>query len=147
MSGERKAGHAPESEYRICLEETIPGEVAAIAPLVQRVTDLLIERGVIRGHEMEIALALQEALANAVRYGARNDPGKRIHVTLSCGAKKGMQLVVRDPGNGFDPASIPSPMTANGLLSDHGRGLYMIKALLDDVRWESNGTEIHLIKY
>ena len=147
MSGDRKAGHAPEKEFRICLEEAIPGEVDAIAPLVQRVTDALIERGVVHGHEMEIALALQEALANAVRYGARNDPGKVVHLTLSCGAKKGMKIVVRDPGNGFDPASVPSPMTANGLLSDHGRGLHMIKALLDDVHWENNGTEIHMTKY
>lgn len=125
----------------------MPGHVDAIAPLVQRVTDVLIERGVVRGHEMEIALALQEALANAVRYGARNDPAKTVHVTLSCGERQGMKIVVRDPGSGFDPASIPSPVTADGLLSDHGRGLHMIKALLDEVRWENNGTEIHMMKY
>ena len=147
MSGDRRSSHAPEAEFRICLEETIPGEVAAIAPLVQRVTDLLIERGVVHGHEMEIALALQEALANAIRYGARNDPGKTVHLTLACGAKKGAKIVVSDPGSGFDPASVPSPMTADGLLADHGRGLHMIKALLDDVRWEKNGTEIHMTKY
>lgn len=147
MSGDRKAGPAPEQEFRICLEETIPGDVEAIAPLVQRVTDILIERGVVRGHEMEIALALQEALANAVRYGARKDPGKKVHLTLSCGERRGMKIVVRDPGTGFDPASVPNPISADGLLSDHGRGLHMIKALLDKVHWEKNGTEIHMTKY
>ncbi len=133
--------------FQVCLDEDMPGSVEAISPLVQRVTDLLIERGVVRGHEMEIALALQEALANAVRYGARNDPAKTVHVTLACGERKGMKLVVRDPGPGFDPASIPSPVTADGLLSDHGRGLHMIKALLDEVTWEKSGTEIHMTKY
>ena len=144
MSPDKKAGAA--HAFQVCLDEDIPGDVNAIGPFVQRVTDLLIERGVVRGHEMEIALALQEALANAVRYGAKNDPSQTVHVTVSCGERKGMKIVVRDPGPGFDPASIPSPITADGLLSDHGRGLHMIKALLDEVTWENNGTEIHMIK-
>lgn len=144
MSPDKRAG---TQAFQVCLDEDIPGDVNAIGPVVQRVTDLLIERGVARGHEMEIALALQEALANAIRYGAKNDPGKTVHLTLSCGERKGMKIVVRDPGSGFDPASIPSPVTADGLLSDHGRGLHMIKALLDEVKWEKSGTEIHMIKY
>ncbi len=145
MSPDRKAGAA--QGFQVCLEETMPGSIDAIGPVVQRISDLLIERGVVHGHEMEIALALQEALANAVRYGARNDAAKMIRVTVSCGERKGMKIVVRDPGPGFDPATIPSPVTADGLLSDHGRGLHMIKALLDEVTWENNGTEIHMTKY
>ena len=145
MSPDKRASAA--QGFQVCLDETMPGSVDAIGPLVQRVTDILIERGIVRGHEMEIALALQEALANAVRYGAGNDPGKTVQVTLSCGERKGMKLVVRDPGPGFDPASVPSPITADGLLSDHGRGLHMIKNLLDEVRWEKSGTEIHMMKY
>lgn len=125
----------------------MPGEVKAISPLVQRVTDLLTGRGVVHGHEAEIALAFQEALANAVRYGTKGDASKSVHVTVFCGQKKGMKIVVRDPGPGFDPSSVPSPMTEDGLISDHGRGLFMIKALLDDVHWEKSGTEIHLTKF
>ncbi len=145
MSPDKKAG-AVEG-FQVCLDETVPGSIDAISPVVQRVTDLLIERGVVRGHEMEIALALQEALANAIRYGAKSDSGKSVHVRLFCGERKGMKLVVSDPGPGFDPASVPSPVTADGLLSDHGRGLHMIKALLDEVWWEKNGTEIHMTKH
>lgn len=145
MSPDKRAAAA--QGFQVCLEEAMPGDVNAIADLVQRVTDLLIERGVVHGHEMELALALQEALANAVRYGARNDASKTVQVTILCGERKGAKIVVRDPGPGFDPASVPSPVTADGLLSDHGRGLHMIRALLDEVRWEKNGTEIHMTKY
>ncbi len=145
MSPDNKGGAVPG--FQVCLEETVPGDVKAIAAVVQRVTDVLVERGVVPGHEMEIALALQEALANAIRYGAQNDPRKTVHLTLYCGKRNGMKIVVRDPGPGFDPASIPSPVTGHGLLSDHGRGLHMIKALLDEVTWERNGTEIHMTKY
>ena len=132
---------------RVCLEESLPGDVNAISAVVQRVSDLLVDRGVIHGHEAEISLALTEALANAIRYGAKNDPAKTVRLTVYCGQKRGMKIVVQDPGEGFDPVSIASPTTEEGLVSDHGRGLYMIKALLDDVHWEKNGTEIHLTKY
>ena len=132
---------------RVCLEESLPGDVNAISAVVQRVSDLLVDRGGIHGHEAEISLALTEALANAIRYGAKNDPAKTVRLTVYCGQKRGMKIVVQDPGEGFDPVSIASPTTEEGLVSDHGRGLYMIKALLDDVHWEKNGTEIHLTKY
>ncbi len=147
MSSDIKAGPGPDRRFRVCLEESIPGDVEAIGPLVQRVTDILIERGVVHGHEMEIALALQEALANAVRYGAKNDPDKNVSLVLSCGERRGMTIVVRDPGEGFDPSTVPNPMIGDAIYSDHGRGLHMMKALLDEVRWEKNGTEIHLTKY
>lgn len=147
MSADETRSSAPERDFQLCLEETMAGDVNSISPLVQKVSDLLTDRGVVHGHEAEIALALQEALANAVRYGTNGDSSKTVHLALFCGKKKGMKIVVRDPGPGFEPSSVPSPMTEDGLVSDHGRGLYMIKALLDEVRWEKNGTEIHLIKY
>ncbi len=147
MSAEQQRGPAPAPDFQVCLEATMAGDVKAISPLVQRVTDLLTERGVVHGHEAEISLALQEALANAVRYGTKGDASKTVYVTVLCGQKRGMKIVVRDPGPGFDPGTVPSPMTEDGLISDHGRGLFMIKALLDDVHWEKSGTEIHLTKY
>ncbi len=139
--------NSPEREFQVCLEENLPGDVNAISGAVQRVSDLLVDRGVVHGHEAEISLALTEALANAIRYGAKNDPSKTVRLTVLCGSRRGMKIVVQDPGEGFDPSGIASPMTDEGLLSDHGRGLYMIKALLDDVHWEKNGTEIHMTKY
>jgi serine/threonine-protein kinase RsbW len=147
MSADEKRSSAPERDFQLCLEETMAGDVNAISALVQRVSDLLTERGIVRGHEAEISLALQEALANGVRYGTKGDPTKTIYLGVFCGRKRGVRIVVRDPGPGFNPDSVPSPMTEDGLVSDHGRGLYMIKALLDEVHWEKNGTEIHLTKY
>jgi serine/threonine-protein kinase RsbW len=55
-----------------------------------------------------------------------------------------MLIVVRDPGQGFDPAQIPSPITGQQLFSSHGRGIYLINQLMDEVRFERGGTEIHM---
>jgi serine/threonine-protein kinase RsbW len=55
-----------------------------------------------------------------------------------------MLIVVRDPGPGFDPASIPSPVTGQNLFSTGGRGIFLINQLMDEVRFEKGGTEIRM---
>ena len=56
-----------------------------------------------------------------------------------------MLIVVRDPGPGFDPSQIPSPIVGKGLFSTGGRGIYLINQLMDEVRFERGGTEIHML--
>ena len=55
------------------------------------------------------------------------------------------RCVVRDPGPGFDPAQIPSPVVGQNLFSTGGRGIYLINQLMDEVRFERGGTEIHMV--
>jgi serine/threonine-protein kinase RsbW len=57
-----------------------------------------------------------------------------------------MLIVVRDPGNGFDPRTIPSPIRGENVYSNRGRGIYLINELMDEVKFLNNGTEIHMIK-
>jgi serine/threonine-protein kinase RsbW len=63
-----------------------------------------------------------------------------------CDEERGMLIVVRDPGPGFDPSRVPSPVLGQNVFSDHGRGIYLINRLMDDVRFEKGGTEIHMRK-
>jgi serine/threonine-protein kinase RsbW len=57
-----------------------------------------------------------------------------------------MLIMVRDPGPGFDPHSIPSPCEGENIFSNHGRGIFLINQLMDEVGFHKNGTEIHMIK-
>ena len=57
-----------------------------------------------------------------------------------------MLIIVRDPGGGFAPEEIPSPVSGECLYSAHGRGIYLINQLMDDVRFKRGGTEIHMRK-
>jgi serine/threonine-protein kinase RsbW len=57
-----------------------------------------------------------------------------------------MLIVVRDPGPGFDPAGIPNPIVGENIYSNHGRGIYLINQLMDEVRFERGGSEIHMRK-
>jgi serine/threonine-protein kinase RsbW len=98
------------------------------------------------GREDDIELALTEALANAVVHGAKSDPSKVIECDVAYDEQHGMLIVVRDPGPGFDPSKISDPCQGENVYSSHGRGIYLINQLMDEVQFHKNGTEIHMRK-
>ncbi len=126
------------------LDVTLPGDVNAISPVIEKVMAVVKEMGCAAGREFEIELALTEALANAIQHGSAHDPSKQIQCCVACDHTRGMLIVVRDPGPGFDPASIPSPVVGQNIFSTSGRGIYLINQLVDEVRFEKGGTEIHM---
>jgi serine/threonine-protein kinase RsbW len=128
------------------LRITLTAEQNAVDEVVQRVMKAIREADCADGKEDAIELALAEALSNAVVHGAKCDPSKLIECDVACDRKRSMLVIVRDPGNGFDPSKIPNPCVGENLLSSHGRGVYLINQLMDDVRFHKNGTEIHMIK-
>ena len=135
-----------EKNLLLRLDLTLPGRDDGIGPLVESVMDIVREMGCAEGKEDDVHLALHEALANAVRHGCKNDPEKTIQCVVACDEDRGMLLIVRDPGEGFDPTQIPSPVVGQNLFSTHGRGIYLINQLMDEVRFERGGTEIHMLK-
>jgi serine/threonine-protein kinase RsbW len=132
------------SKLLVKLDLTMPGNADAITSVVQKIMAVVNEMGCAAGREYEIELALYEALANAVEHGSENDPSKKIQCSVACDHGRGMLIVVRDPGPGFDPASIPSPIVGQNIFSTGGRGIYLINQLMDEVRFEKGGTEIHM---
>jgi serine/threonine-protein kinase RsbW len=126
------------------LQRTMEARVEAIPPFVEDVMKIVQSMGCAAGKEREVEIALLEALANAVVHGAKNDPSKEIECCVACDESRGLLLIIRDPGQGFDPASVPSPVVGQNLFASHGRGIYMINQLMDEVRYEKGGTEIHM---
>jgi len=128
------------------LDLTIPGDVKAIDPVVEKILWVVGQMGCAQGQEFAIETALREALANAVVHGCKEDPGKEVQFIVACDESRGMIIVVRDPGEGFDPEQIPSPVVGECLYSESGRGVYLINELMDEVRFEKGGTEIVMKK-
>lgn len=131
-------------EPRLSLE--VPGNVDAISPAVDEVLAITKKMGCAPGKEFEVETSLREALANAIRHGCARDPGKTVQVCVACDDARGMLIVVRDPGPGFDPKSIPSPVQGENLYAHGGRGIYLINQLMDEVSITRGGTEIRMIK-
>jgi serine/threonine-protein kinase RsbW len=128
-------------------EVMLAADVSTISPVVSWVMHLVSEMEYGAGKEFQIELALREALANAVLHGCNADPSKRIECSVTCEEDRGILIVVSDPGNGFDPAKVPCPTNEQNIFSDHGRGIYLINTLMDEVLYERNGAEIHMRKY
>ena len=133
-------------ELLLHYETSLPADVRRISPLVDTVMAKVGEMGCATGKEFEVETALREALANAMVHGAGKDPTKEIQFLVACDHSRGMLIVVRDPGEGFDPDSIPSPVAGQEIFSSHGRGIYLINQLMDDVRFRRGGTEIVMKK-
>lgn len=99
----------------------------------------------------ELRLGLQEALVNAAKHGNHLDPHKVVSVRHAR-AKGYYWWIVTDQGEGFEqPGACPCPsadmsLTDASLVSDCGRGLYILHQVFDQVRWSENGKEIHLAK-
>ena len=128
------------------LKVTLAADRNAIDPVVQGIMDVVRNMQCATGKEDAIELALSEALSNAVVHGAKGDPKKVIECDVACDEARGMLIVVRDPGPGFDPASIPSPVAGENIYSNHGRGIFLINQLMDEVRFRNYGKEIHMLK-
>lgn len=128
------------------LDFQIPGDVESIQPAVDEIMEVVGSLECAEGHQFEVEVALLEALANAVQHGCRDDSSKSIEVCVACEIEQGMLIIVRDPGTGFDPGEIPSPVKGENVFSDHGRGIFLINQLMDDVEYRSGGTEIWMRK-
>ena len=94
-----------------------------------------------------IAMAVREGMINAVLHGNAYDPAKRVNLTFE---QTGRELVVTiaDEGRGFVPEEIPDPLAPENLLKESGRGIFLMRTFMDEVRFRklNSGTEITLIK-
>ena len=146
MSDERSGCEFDPGHLQVVVRKLIPGRIEALTPAVEEVMAQARQTECSQGKEFEIETALREALANAIRHGCRNDPEKQVEVCVACDPARGMLIVVRDPGAGFDPAEVPSPVRGRNVFRHSGRGIYLINQLMDEVSFEKNGTEIRMLK-
>ena len=128
------------------LDVTIPANPNAINGVVDGVMQIAREMKCAEGNEYQIELALREALANAVVHGCNNDANKKVECCVACTENSDVMIIVRDPGAGFDPKAVPNPLAPENLSSHHGRGIYLINQLMDEVSFERNGAEIRMRK-
>lgn len=140
-------GEFDPRELKLRLHAVIAADVEAISLFTDQAMVLVREMGVESGKDFDVELALREALANAVMHGCQADPGKQVECLVACDENRGMLVVVRDPGTGFDPAALPSCLNGQNVYSTHGRGVFLINQLMDEVQFKNGGTEIRMRKY
>jgi sigma-B regulation protein RsbU (phosphoserine phosphatase) len=123
----------------------LPNDLRAIEKSVQ----YLMERGLAVGFDgdrlrLNLRVGLTEALANAMLYGNCRDPRKRVRVEASLTAEA-ITVRVTDEGRGFDPSAVIDPTLPANRVRAGGRGLYLIRQLMDHVEFNDRGNSITMI--
>lgn len=127
------------------LRVEFPSEVRYLRPVVDRVVEGCRRlQGVDRDRAFRLRVALGEALANAILYGNREDPALRVAVEAEA-VTGALRISVSDEGDGFDPSSVPDPRLRENRDRAHGRGLFLLRTLMDEVRHNEEGNRVTLV--
>jgi serine/threonine-protein kinase RsbW len=129
------------------LGHSLPADPEAIAAVVDAISETLARLEVPEQKLLEVALAVQQALANAVVHGCVNDASKQVRCRLKTDPHDRIVIIVTDPGPGFSPDLLSDPKRCENLHADHGGGVYLICQLMDEVHFERSGNEIRIWKY
>jgi serine/threonine-protein kinase RsbW len=91
-------------------------------------------------------VGISEALSNAIRYGNSEDPAKRVRLSMKLDTSC-VVVEVADEGSGFDPHSVPDPTLPENLHRAGGRGVFLIRQLMDEVEYLNRGSSVRLVLY
>ena len=148
MAHTQALNHVPRSFQSTPFVElrSFPSQVQVISQFVDQLMPFIRHFRSADGSEGDIETALREALANAVVHGNRENPSKRVYVECHGYTDGEVSITVRDEGPGFDSNTVPDPTTPERRLFEHGRGIYLMKALMDEVSFEEGGRVVHMRK-
>lgn len=116
-------------------EWAIASDVTQIDPVVAELVTLCRSAGFTGRHcRLNVPVAITEALANAVMRGNRNERSRTVRVAARIDARE-LIVDVTDEGQGFDPGAVCfGPDDSNWLDREDGRGLFLMRSLMDEVQ-------------
>lgn len=140
-SSARRQGVGERAEFILELPSDLRVIEAAVGYLADRLRKLAF-----RGSRVDLnfRVGLTEALANAVLYGNRGDPRKSVRVEVALD-ERCIALNVIDQGSGFDPDSVPDPTLPENIERSGGRGLFLLRELMDEVEYNARGNAVRLV--
>ena len=137
-----------DSRNRTRVHLEMPSRLEMLDKAGELVGQLADVAGFDEDSRLDIQTAAHESLINAIVHGNRADEARR--VTLEVGLDScGLEMRVRDEGQGFDPRLVPNPLALENLCRPSGRGILLMRALMDSVAFRrppSGGMEVTMRK-
>ena len=127
---------------------TLGSSIESVDTVERTAEDFALRAGFDPDTVPNIVMAVREAAINAVLHGNTYNPDKRITASFET-TSDGLTVRICDQGAGFDPSSLPDPLAPQNLLRGSGRGIFLIRAFMDEVHFRQlhPGTELTLIKH
>jgi serine/threonine-protein kinase RsbW len=121
-----------ESEERTTIRLEMPSRLEMLDKAGDLVAQLAEVGGFDEDSRLDIQVAVHESMVNAIRHGNCGDETRRVTLEIDLD-RGGLEVRVRDQGQGFDPTSVPDPLRLENLCRSSGRGILLMKALMDSV--------------
>ena len=123
----------------------IPSNLKEVRPAADRCLTFFKDLKLTKGDLFDLRLCLEESLINAIKYG--NSLHRRIPVKVKIAYNDHeIFMAVEDQGPGFNPNGLKDPTQETNLDALKGRGIYLIKKLMDRVKYNSKGNRVEMIK-
>jgi len=122
----------------------MPSRREAVAPMVEQILETVKPARLDIEQRDNLAVALAEALSNAAVHGNKLRPRSKVEVGISVAPGAKATVTVKDAGPGFDVSKVPDPSAPENLLETHGRGVFLMRALVDAIDYNDKGNEVTL---
>lgn len=127
------------------VEFELPSAISPMYAILEYLTKRVEKMGVIDSKESNLFVALDEAIANAVKHGNKFDTHKLVRVSAELSVKEAC-FTVEDEGEGFDVNAIPDPLDPQNLFKTSGRGVLFICNIMDEVEYNERGNRLRMVK-
>ena len=120
---------------------------SAVAPMIERVLEAVRDARLTGEQRDDLAVAVAEALSNAAVHGNRLEPRRRVRVSVEVTPDGGAVVEVSDSGAGFDAAAAPDPTDPARVLIPGGRGVFLMRRLVDRLEYNAAGNSVRMTIY
>jgi serine/threonine-protein kinase RsbW len=145
LGPQRQAGMTPETKHLEVVLDTHVESVNLAEEMCLRVAEAV---GFSEDECYRIGMSVREGVINAFHYGNQEKPDKKIYLALDLTQEK-LVIHVMDEGKGFKLTDVPDPLADENLLSTSGRGIFLMKAFMDEfavVAGRTGGAEVIMTK-
>jgi serine/threonine-protein kinase RsbW len=131
-----------------CVEVTLESDLKNVEVAEEITRRVATTAGFEEDEQHRIEMSVHESMINAIWHGNKNDPSKSVWLQFKVYRDR-LEIRIRDQGKGFNPNQIPDPLESDNLLNVSGRGIFLIRAFMDEFRVENlngTGTEVTMVK-
>ncbi|MFH1798212.1 MAG: ATP-binding protein [Candidatus Omnitrophota bacterium] len=130
---------------KVIIKTSIISDMRFLKNISKKIKNVLNSKEFDKGDIFDLQVAFEEVLRNAIVHGNKSNLSKRVIVEVELVGDT-VKACIEDEGKGFDPEILPDPTHEENLLKENGRGVFLVKNLMDEVRYEAGGRIVTIVK-